>query len=117
MASLVLICDDVDKSSATGSEKTPCRSLAARIAGTSATAGPIQSDSRPELTRSCYKLPDGWQVAADVLDEGTMFEQCEWDRALDSVRDYVTDESKPRRWRTKALRDAVKAERAKRNER
>jgi len=117
MASLVFICDVVDKSSATGSEKTPCRSLAARIAGTSATAGPIQSDSRPELTRSCYKLPDGWQVAAEVLDEGTMVEQCEWDRALDSVRDYVTDESKPKRWRAKALRDAVKAERAKRNER
>ena len=77
MASLVFICDVVDKSSATGSEKTPCRSLAARIAGTSATAWPIQSDSRPELTRSCYKLPDGWQVAANVLNKKTMVEQCE----------------------------------------
>jgi hypothetical protein len=117
MASFVLICDIVDKNSATSWEKTPYKCLAARIAGTGATEEPIHRDSRPALTRSCYKLPDGWQVTSDALAEETMVEHCEWDRALDSVRDYVTDESNPMRWRAKALGDAVKAERAKRNKR
>jgi hypothetical protein len=117
MASLVFICDVVDKSSATGWKKRPYKSLAALKDATGATEEPVQSDSRSWLTRSCYKLPDGWRVTSDVLDAEPMVEHCEWDRALDSVSDYVTDESNPMRWRAKALGDAVKAERAKRNKR
>jgi len=113
MASFVYICNLEDRNTAAGWEKTRYKSVAKWIAGTGATEEPIRSDSRPGLTTFCYKLPDGRQFKAEQLDEGTMVEYRDWDRALGSIVDYIANKKWPVRWRAKALGDAVKAERAK----
>lgn len=117
MASFVYVCSLEDKNTAAGWEKTRYKSLAKWIAGTGATEEPIRGDSRPGLTRFCYKLPDGRRVKADVMDEGTMVQHQEWDRTLDSTFDYTANTKVPARCRAKALSDAIKAERANRNTR
>jgi len=117
MASFVYVCSVEDKNTAAGWEITRHKSVATWMAGTGATEEPIRSDSRPGLTRFCYKLPDGRQVLADVMDEEAMVLHQEWDRALDSTIDYIANAKVPVRWRAKALGDAVKAERVKREKR
>jgi hypothetical protein len=72
---------------------------------------PIQSNSRPGLTTFCYKLPDGRQVKAEELDEGTMVEHCDWNWALGSIVDFIANKKWPVRWRAKKLGNAVKAQR------
>lgn len=81
-------------------------------ATTGATEELIRSDSRPGLTRYCYKLPDGRRVKLDVMDEDTVAMLSAFDRALDSTIDYISNPNVPARWRARVLGDAIKAEKA-----
>jgi hypothetical protein len=47
------------------------------------------------------------------MDEETMVAHREWDRALDSTFEYITNAKVPARWRAKALGDAVIAAKSK----
>ena len=114
MASFVFVCSVEDKNPEAGWEKTRYKSLSKWIAGTGAAEVPIRSDSRPGLTRFCYKLPDGRKVRCDTMDEETMVLHREWDRALVSTIDYIAGAKVPARWRAKALGDTIEAASAKR---
>lgn len=114
MVAFVFVCSVEDKNPKAGWEKTRFKSLSKWIAGTRAAEMPIGSDSRPGLTRFCYKLPDGRRVRCDTMDAETMVVHCEWDRALDSSIGYIAGAKVPARWRAKALGDAIDAESAKR---
>jgi len=106
MASFVYVRSVDDKNSAAGWKKTSYKRLAKWVAGTGAAETPIAR--RPGLTTFCFKLPDGRQVKAEVLDEEMVGEQCAIERGIDSVNDYVTDYENPTRWRVKALSDALR---------
>jgi len=112
MASFVYVCDIKDKNSSLGLKKTRYKTLATWIAATGAIETPMHP--HPGLTTFCHTLPDGRQVKAEVLDEEVVGKNCEAERALNSVNDFYLDEKTPRSWRVKALGDALKAEKTKR---
>jgi len=108
MASFVYVRSVDDKNAAAGWEKTSYKKLSKWVSETGATEAPI--DRRPGLTTFCFKLPDGRQVQAEVLEEGVVREQCAIEQGIDLVNDYVTDDKNPARWRGKALSEALRSQ-------
>jgi hypothetical protein len=106
MASFVYVRSVDDKNSAAGWKKTSYKKFSKWVSETDAVETPITR--RPGLTTFCFKLPDGRQVKAEVLDEEMVGEQCAIERGIDSVNDYVTDDKNPARWRAKALSEALR---------